>query len=168
MLPELTNITDGRIVSTTSRTQRISLRSRKKLTLSASPVRNPRRHVSFATFCFSGATWILRHIGRIVSTCWASDTLVDETSQMHVVPLDEVFQDLQRTDLLPLDRRIRQALSQEQEIGHQFAHSRPKCSKGNVARLLFASASEAEQQEHVTLPQPSRDERTHRVRDRQR
>jgi hypothetical protein len=45
---------------------------------------------------------------------------------MHIVPLDEVSQDLQRPDLLSLDRRIRQALGQEEKIGHQFAHSRLK------------------------------------------
>ena len=41
--------------------------------------------------------------------------IVDQTAEMHLVVPGKMTQDLQRPDLLPLDRRIRNPLGEEQQ-----------------------------------------------------
>ena len=62
--------------------------------------------------------------------------IVDQAAEMHVVPLAQPVQDVQRPYLLALDRRIGQALRQEQE--RWPAHPRPR-TKGGPSRLASAS-----------------------------
>ena len=72
MLPEQTNTTSGRTISSFWVTQPRNPRLRKKTTDKASPVSSPVRQVSLATRRSSGAKYASVHNARTVSTCCQS------------------------------------------------------------------------------------------------